>query len=244
MRLLIPVILVLTFAGFAGSTEAADTSYLYKASFIQAAPGKILDLIELYKSRQAAYKTIGDEAPMWCRHSQGDKWDLLMLFPMGDYVDYYQSARISRRRAAESAQFLEKLKEYIAWQEDIFVHGPPLDETRRAFGRAGFFHLEIFQALPGKHSELLKEREMENAYQKLLKRPENLIFVRDQGAGWDIFTIGMYRDIKHYAESADFTEKDQEAAAKASGFGAANKIGPYLRTLISAHHDTLAIAIK
>jgi hypothetical protein len=102
----------------------------------------------------------------------------------------------------------------------------------------------MFQALAGRQSDLRKEREMENAYLKALGRPANLVFVRDSGAGWDLFTIGFYRDIKHYAESADIPEAAQEAAAKAAGFEDAKHIGPYLRTLISSHHDTLAVAIK
>jgi hypothetical protein len=85
---------------------------------------------------------------------------------------------------------------------------------------------------------------MENAYLKTLGRPQNLIFIRDQGAAWDLFTIGFYRDLKHYAESADISEAAQEAAARAAGFEGATRIGPYLRTLISSHHDTLAVAIK
>jgi len=38
--------------------------------------------------------------------------------------------------------------------------------------------------------------------------------------------------------------KDQEVAARTAGFEDAAHIGPYLRTLISSHHDTLAVAIK
>ena len=76
------------------------------------------------------------------------------------------------------------------------------------------------------------------------KRPENFIFVRDQGAAWDVFTIGVYRDLKHYAESADILVQQQEEAAKKAGFDSASAIGPYLRTLIRTHHDTLAVAVK
>lgn len=85
---------------------------------------------------------------------------------------------------------------------------------------------------------------MENAYARSLKEPENFIFVRDQGAAWDIFTIGVFRDLKHYAESADVSAKDQEAAAKAAGFEAPSQIGPYLRRFIREHHDTLAVAVR
>ncbi|MEK6405939.1 MAG: hypothetical protein AABN34_03135 [Acidobacteriota bacterium] len=64
------------------------------------------------------------------------------------------------------------------------------------------------------------------------------------GSNPDLFTLGFYRNLKHYAESADIPEKDQESAAKSAGFEASNRIGAYLRTLIAAHHDTLAVAVK
>ena len=223
--------------------NAAASDYLYTAKFVQAAPGKLLALIDHYKSRMSGYSTIGDEPPMWIRHSQGDKWDLMLLFPMGTYGEYYRADRVAKRQKAERV-FEEKYKELVTWQEDLIVYGPPLAELRAAFAKAAFFHLEIFQSLPGKQTDLYKEREMENAYQKALRRPENFIFVRDGGASWDLFTLGFYRNLKHYAESADIPEKDQESAAKLAGFEGSSRIGPYLRTLIAAHHDTLAVAVK
>lgn len=213
---------------------ASQEGFLYKAQFVQAAPGRLLELIDLVKAKT-------DERPFAIRHSQGDRWDLMLLTPMGTYLDYFSPERAARWRKDEHP---EKWKELVAWQEDIFVFGPPVEEVRASYSKAGFFHVEIFRALPGRHADLFKERLMENAYLKTLKRPENLIFVRDQGAGWDLFTLGFYRDLKHYAESADIPEKDQEAAAKAAGFEGASRIGTYLRTLIREHHDTLAGAVK
>lgn len=204
-----------------------------------------MELIDLYKARAAEMKEAGDEAPLWMRHSQGDHWDLMILFPMGSYADYYQPERIAKRaRADQTAKLDDKIKENIAWQEDLFAYGPPLPDVRKAFAGGAFFHVEMFVSLPGKFADLYKEREMENAYAKAIQEPENLIFVRDQGAAWDIFTIGTFRDLKHYAESADVPAKDQEAAAKAAGFDAPSQIGPYLRRFIREHHDTLAVAIK
>jgi hypothetical protein len=176
---------------------------------------------------------------MWMRHSQGDHWDLLILYPMGSYADYYGTR--SSRRPAPSPQ----IEADIAWQEDLFSTGPALDVVRAQFKDAGYFHVEMFEALPGRAADLYKEREMENAYLKQLNQPANLIFVRDSGAAWTLFTIGFYRDLKHYAESAGAaSEKEQQAAAKAAGFDAPSQIGPYLRTLIRTHHDTLAVAVK
>ena len=224
--------------------RAADNPYLYKVTLVQAAPGKLLELIDLYKQRAAASKDV-DEPPLWMRHSQGDHWDLMILFPLGSYADYYQLQRAAKRSQAEQAANLsEKFKEDIAWQEDLFALGPPLTELRKPFQGGSFFHVEMFVALPGRFAELYKEREMENAYARSLRQPENFIFVRDQGAAWDIVTIGVFRDLKHYAESADVPVKDQDAAAKAAGFEGPSQIGPYLRRFIREHHDTLAVAVK
>ncbi len=236
-------LLLIILALSAASTKASTPSYLYKTKLVQAAPGRLLDVIELHKALLAEYRNAGDEQPLMMRHSQGDRWDLLLLIPMKSYADYYSPERVSKRnQTLKESQ--DKLDALIAWQEDVFVYGPPLAEIQKAFASSAFFHVEMFDALAGKQSELFKEREMENAYLKSLKRPENLIFVRDQGAAWDLFTVGPYRDLKHFAESAGIPEADQEAAAKAAGFEAANRIGPYLRTLISLHHDTLAVSVK
>jgi hypothetical protein len=239
------VFLMVLCSFLANAAHAADNAYLYKVTLVQAAPGKLLDLIELYKTQAELGKAAGDEAPLWMRHSQGDHWDLMILFPLGSYSAYYQPERAGKRqKAAQTGKLDDKFKELIAWQEDLFAYGPPLADLRKAFAAGAFFHVEMFVALPGKFADLYKEREMENAYSKALKQPENFIFVRDQGAAWDIFTIGVFRDLKHYAESADALPKDQEAAAKAAGFDTPSQIGPYLRRFIREHHDTLAVAIK
>ena len=224
--------------------QQLQPSYLYKASLVQAAPGKLLDLIDTYKNLfNEQTKIAGDAAPLWMRHSQGDRWDLMILFPMGSYSEFYKPDR-SMKRGMALDPWRDQLKDDIAWQEDIFVYGPPVEELRKAYAEAGFFHIEMFQSLPGKQAALYKQREMENAFSRAVKAPENFIFVRDQGAAWDVFTIGFYRNLKHYADSADVTPADAEAAAKSAGFDSAAQIGPYLRTLIALHHDTLAVAIK
>jgi len=225
---------------------AASSQYLYKVTLVQAAPGKLLELVDLYKARAAAYQSSGDEAPLWMRHSQGDHWDLLILFPVSSYTEYYQPERVAKRQKVDDslAGSMEQFKADIAWQEDLFAYGPALADLRQAFASGAYFHVEMFVALPGKFADLYQERVMENTYVQALKEPQNFIFARDQGAAWDIFTIGVFRDLKHYAESADVPAKDQEAAAKKAGFESPSQIGPYLRRFISTHHDTLAVAVK
>jgi hypothetical protein len=237
---------VLALALLASPPPPTNSGYLYRATLLQAAPGKLLEVVDLYKAGWPGLRDSGDEAPIAMRHSQGDRWDLLLLFPMGSFEQFYARDRVLRREkavAGAKAQ-LEKLRDDIARQEDVFVLGPPLEEVRGKLGDAGFFHIEMFEALPGMRGGLLREREMENAYAKALGEPENLIFVRDSGAAWDLFTVGAYRDLKHYAESADVPAAKQEEAAKAAGFEGARFVGPYLRTFIALHHDTLAVAVK
>jgi hypothetical protein len=234
----------------AGGPQSAEPTDLYKTTFVRAAPGKLLDLIALYKERMAVYEVSGDGHPFWWRHTQGDQWDLMLLFPMGSYTEFYSKERVSRRKkAAESSalsqeEFNRKLNACSAWREDVLVLGPPLESVRKAFDGTAYYHIEICVALPGKQEELYKEREMENTYQVATGRPETMIFVRDQGASWDLFTLGCYRDLAHWASSSDITKEKRDQAARQAGFNNPDEIGPYLRTLIDFHRDTMGVAIK
>ncbi|MGZ5439436.1 MAG: hypothetical protein ACXWFJ_06265 [Candidatus Aminicenantales bacterium] len=232
-----------------GPTMARPT-YLYRTTFVRAAPGKLLDLIALYKGRMAVLEAAGDPAPLWWRHTQGDQWDLMLITPMGSYVEYHAKGRVARRDKAAAASglswgdFAGKLDQCSSWKEDLFVFGPSLDIVMKAFEGTGYYHIEIFVSLPGKQEELYKEREMENVYAVESGRPYNMIFVRDQGASWDLFTLGCYRDLQHWAGSSGLTKEQREAAARKAGFKSADDIGPYMRTLIDWHRDTMGVAIK
>jgi hypothetical protein len=242
-RVLSLAICVLLTGGWAtaqgSQPQATAVAPLYRASLVQAAPGKLTDLIAAYKQHFAA----AGQTPLWMRHSQGDRWDLLILEPMTSYTAYYAPDRAAARERDGSA-WEQRRRPMVAWEEDVFVYGPPEADLRKAFGESGFFHVEMFRALADKRAELLQERKMENAYAKAIGQPENFIFLRDQGASWDNFTIGCFRDIKHYASSADVPPEKTQAAAKGAGFDSPAAIGPYLRQFIADHHDTLAVAIK
>lgn len=225
---------------------AASGTYIYRIQLVQAAPGKMVELVDLYGKQAAVLTAAGDETPFIMRHSQGDHWDLMLIYPMVSYSEYYKPERVTQRQKVwESAPRLAgQIQQDIAWQQDLFVYGAPLEPLKAAFAGAHFYHIEMIRALPGKQAELFKEREMESAYSKYLGRPELFIFVRDQGAPWDVVSIDFYRDIKHYAEAADIPVEKQQAAARAAGFERAEQIGPYFRTVLADHHDTLAVAVQ
>jgi len=244
------VFLSLAASEVTGPPPSTKPVALYKTTFVRAAPGKLLDLIALYKDRMAVIEAAGDARPFWWRHTQGDQWDLMLLTPMGSYTEYYAKNTIARRKKAAEAsglseeEFARKIDACSSWREDVFVKGPPLEFVKKAFEGTAYYHIEIFVSLPGKQEELFKEREMENVYGVGTGRPYNMIFVRDQGAVWDVFTLGCYRDIKHWAVGEETTKEQRAAAARKAGFNSPEEIGPYMRTLIDMHRDTMGVAIK
>lgn len=106
------------------------------------------------------------------------------------------------------------------------------------------FMWRCFRRSLEKQAELRNQQEMENVYLTELNRVQNLIFVKSTGASWDIFTLGGYRDIKHFAESADIPYGKEEKAAICAGFKGVSDISLYLRSLIYRHNDTLAKKAK
>ena len=63
------------------------------------------------------------------RHSQGDRWDLLVIFPTGSFTDYYSRERVGRREMAaktsglDGAAYLKQMYDLIAWHEDVLSKG-------------------------------------------------------------------------------------------------------------------------
>lgn len=232
------------------ATAQEPERYLYRTEMLRAAPGELAEVIEMIQERLPVWQGASSVGPFWMRHSQGDHWDLLLLFPMGrDFSEYFNKAAQEQRDAAaksttSASDFEKSLLERVAWREELYVWGPSPKEVASRFAGAGFFHVEIFQALAGKRAELLQQRRMENDYLKKIDRPTNLIFERAGGAAWDCYTIGFYRDIKHFAASADVAAEAEEKAAIEAGFTSSSTIGTYLRELIVLHHDTLAVAVR
>ena len=174
--------------------------------------------------------------PHWLRHSQGDHWDLMLITPLKDYPTYFKA----NPKVAQSPRNLA-IKDLLSWQETVFMTGPDAENLADDFRENGFYHVEMFRALPGKQQELIKQRRMENDFLKRIGKTSNHIFVKDEGAHWDVMTIGFHDSLLDFAQPSDKSAKQQREAAVAVGFESDNRIGSYLRSLISSHHDTLAV---
>jgi hypothetical protein len=232
-------------AGAAGAPRV-----LYRLQMLQAAPGRLLELIDVVKRDSALAAAAGEATPVIMRHSQGDHWDLAVLWPMGDWDTYFSQARAARREAAAHAagrpavDVERQLDPLISWHEDLYLRGPSVETLRAHVKDAGLLHYEMMQALPGKRDALIEERRMENAFNRNRGRGETLIFVREAGAAWDVVTLGAYRNWTQYAESDLITREASDEAARSAGFTGADGVGPYMRTLISTHRDTLGPQVK
>lgn len=196
---------------------------LYRVSTVRAAPGSFPQLLE-----QIASLNSSKRPPLVMRHSQGDQWDLLIIEAI-------------KPPEAMIASFLAQLDTLVAFEEDHFAYGPPWEAVKSAYNDNSFYHIEMFQALAGKADDLLEERRMENAYLSATGLTPNMIFRRAAGSDVDVFTIGFHKDIEAFAAASDISDEDKEAAAIEAGFKARSDISFYLRTLISSHHDTLAV---
>lgn len=247
-RLLFLFVFALSLTTRLGAQESGD--YVYRTSFLRAAPGMLLELVDALKSALPTVVGAGQPVPLMARHSQGDHWDILLVYPVGSMEAYYGPERAARWRAAatrtgfSTTAFLRHIDTLVAWRQELFVAGPPLEVFEARNKDAGFYHLEVFLALAGKRDSLLQQRTMENVYLTGIGRPTNLIFRRIGGAEWDAYTIGYYRDLQHYAEPLTITAEQEEQAALAAGFQSRNQIGSYLRKFLAGHRDTLLNRIR
>lgn len=226
------------------SAEAQDQ--LYKVKLIRAAPGELLTVIDMIKSDMKSYESFGIEQPYLMRHSQGDQWDLMMMYPVTSLENYYSDGSQSKLNGSKTLgkTFGDSFYNMISYHEESFVMGPDKESFHNWFRQYNYYHIEIFTSLAGKQNELKKQREMENVFLNELKRRPNFIFTKVTGASWDIFTIGYYDDIVDYATAGDLPIEQEDAAAKKAGFESVYTIGSYLRALLLEHHDTLAGAVR
>ncbi len=220
----------------AAAWDATADSALYRVLLIRAAPGRLLELIEIYKHQIADHEAETSERSYLFRHSQGDQWDLMLLVSLGESTSYSVAGAVDGLSPPADG--------LVAWREELLASGPESAVVHAVLEGAGFLHVEMFVALPGRRGELLEQRRMENDFLGAIHRPNNLIFTRAGGASWDLFTLGAYQDLQHFAEPTSVSEDEQERAALAAGFEGADRIGSYLRTLIAYHHDTLAVMVR
>jgi len=225
--------IIICFTGVAqAQTQALEGDYLYKVTTIRIETGKLKDFLE-WKDQLAAtdyFTRSGEPQPFLMRHSQGDQWDLMVIQPMESWTSYHSKSRASKRH-----NLLTQGAAMIAFAEDNFATGPSLDDVKAAYDGNRFFHIEMFEAAPGKAATLFEQRRMENAYLSATGQVQNMIFARAGGSDVDVFTIGFHQSLEAFAKPSGATPEEAEAAAIAAGFKGRADISFFLRAGITIH---------
>lgn len=218
----------------------------YKVTLLRANPGDLLELIDEIKEDIANHEELRIDKPYLLRHSQGDQWDLMLIYPIENLSSYFSEESMMNRTASNTLEksYGEDFYDLVSFQEEAIVEGPDKIKFTEWFEEYSYFHIEIFTALAGKQAKLLKQREMENVFYSHINHKGNLIFTRVFGPSWDNFTIGAYYNIQDFAGDGSTTFEEEDEAAKKAGFEGVNYIGSYLRSLLLHHHDTLANKVK
>ncbi len=228
-------LLLLGLATFPAFTTAQpwEGETLYRVVLAQASPGAFAEVISEWSSRLGDWPETDPAKPMWMRHSQGDWWDLMFIFP----VDEGEPLSFSPANAFGEDDRYSRV-------EDLWVVGAGIDVLRKAVAGAGLYHIEMFRALPSKRGELLAQRRMENEYLGAIGKPQNFIMRRVAGISVDSFTLGCHPTLEQFAVSGRVSAEADDRAARDAGFDGVSGISPYFRSLIAEHHDTLAVAVR
>lgn len=230
------------------SLDRLEGDYLYRVTTTRAAPGRLEELLEWFTAVKNSdyYQKAGEPAPFLLRHSQGDQWDLMLFTPMDSMQEFYKKRRVERRDHA--AGILPTVSadpsDLISFSEDLYALGPDISDFEREVEGKGLFHVEMFHALAGKHGELYRQRRMENGYLAATGQRANMIFSVEAGGDVDVFTIGAHESFVTFAAPAPASDDEKEVEARAAGFKDRADITFYLRSLISGHHDTLAVSVE
>lgn len=219
--------------------ENLEGSSLYRVTTLRAAPGKLSQLLEaLGRSTSGTNDESSLTGAMLMRHSQGDHWDLMVVTPMQSFADHFGG-----KPGQLPAGILPDNEDLIAFEADVFALGPAPDAVRAAYDKNSLYHIEMFEAVAGKIDALAEQRRMENRYLAATGQVPNMIFRRVAGSNVDIFTIGFHKSLATFAAPAPASDAEKEAAAKNAGFKDRADLSFYLRSLISAHHDTFAVKV-
>ncbi len=242
------ILALFVFAAGPGQTQEPDRNTLYMVTTLRAAPGELAAMIEdLQGLASAGYYEMADRRIPWIlRHSQGDHWDLMLVEPVGSYPAFFSEARMNAatQAAAAHGETLSNINARTAFREEVFAWGASPDILGEGFDTAGLYHIEMFNALPGRLDELVQQREMENAYLSATGQVPNWVFVSSIGSDVDTFTIGTHTSLQSFAATPDLPAETFEEAARDAGFESRGTIGFYLRSLISGHNDTLAVPVR
>ena len=137
----------------------AQDEQVYHVTLLRAKPGGLLELIDALKTRAKDNTVDSRDNTLVMRHSQGDHWDLMIVYPLRGYYEYFSGLERKTRGVPIMVNevYGHELNDLLSFREEGFFIGPDLEDFSQLFETYKLFHIEIFTALAGKQKELIKE---------------------------------------------------------------------------------------
>jgi hypothetical protein len=213
-------------AARAGAQTAAPAPELYHIHMVQAAPGKLPELIETYLHGPGARPGDPQVDPLILRHREGGDWDLVVITPVG--ADYTATAEVP---PPPVQKFNETVAGLAAWHADTLAAGPAWSLVQPALlptrsAAPAVFVVSDYRARPG-HRQQLRQT-LEGLAQA--GPGKSVVFTHVDGASWNFLTVTRYDS---WAAVGDTTQPAPGGP----------DVGVQLREHLALHHDTIAMYV-
>ena len=201
---------------------------LYHIHISKAAPGKLPQLIEAYKSAPAPAADEPQVTPIILRHRDGDEWDLVTITPLGKQVTLSATAP-----PQATLDYYQRLAPLSDWHNDTFVLGPSWAVVQKALVVAKgepVYVVTDYRALPGHRPQLraVLDRNAQDTPGR------NVLFAHVEGAAWN------FLDITRYDSWADVGAPPPQPPAGTQP----QDQGLAMREHAAVHHDTIATYVS
>jgi hypothetical protein len=211
----------------AAQPPAAAASELYHIHVVQAAPGKLGELIETYLKGPAPEAGDPQVDPFVLRHREGGEWDLVVITPLG--ADYAATAAAPPPAVQK---FNETVAGLAAWHADTLAAGPPWAAVQKALlptrsAAPAVFVVSDYRSLPGHRPQLRQTLDRIAAD----SAGRSAVFTHVEGSPWNFFTVTRHDS---WAAMGEATQPVPSGQAD---------VGMDLRQHLAVHHDTVAVYV-
>jgi hypothetical protein len=214
-----------SFAQQAQPQAPAPVLELYHIHVVKSAPGKLLQLIDTYKSRPAPQADEPQVTPIILRHREGGEWDLIVITPLG------KQTTISASALPQAIQdYNQRVQPLTDWHADTFTVGPVWDVVHKALVPAKdaqpVYQVSDYRSLTGRRQQL-REVLDRNAQET---PGRSVLFAHVEGAPWNFVSVTRYD-----SWAALGAPPPQPAAGTPQ-----QEAGLAIREHMAVHHDTIA----
>lgn len=201
---------------------------LYHIHISKAAPGKLPQLIDAYKSAPGPEASEPQVTPIILRHRDGDEWDLVTITPLGK-----QATLTANAPPQAIMDYYQRVGTLTDWHNDTFVVGPSWAVVQKALVVAKgdpIYVVTDYRALPGQRQQL--KAVLDRNAQDTPGR--NVLFAHVEGAAWN------FLNITRYDSWADVGAPPPQPPSGTQ----AQEQGLAIREHLAVHHDTIATYVS